>query len=48
MLTDFHWDEAKRKSLKKKIKIATKKTEIFNSPNSQFFSPKKSRDWSLG
>ena len=34
MLTDFHGDEAKN------IKWPTQKTEIFHSPNSQFFSRK--------
>jgi hypothetical protein len=38
MLTNFHWDEEKKKNLKKKNQNGQlKKTEIFNSPNSQYF-----------
>jgi hypothetical protein len=35
MLTDFHWGEAKKNQNGR-----LKKTEIFNSPNSQYFSAK--------
>jgi hypothetical protein len=39
MLTDFHRDEAKK--IKKTFQNGgLKKTEIFNSPNSQFFFKK--------
>ena len=38
-MTDFHWDEAK-KIFEKNARL--KKTEIFNSPNSQFSFAKKS------
>ena len=38
MLTDIHGDEAF--FLKKKSKWPNQKTEIFNSPNSQFVSRK--------
>ena len=41
MLTNFHWDEAKKIFFEKKIKVAdSKKPEIFNSPNSQYFFAK--------
>ena len=36
MLTDFYREEA-NKNCEKKFKMADKKTEIFNSPNSQIF-----------
>ena len=54
MWTNFHWDEAKKNTLKKKIQNCRfKKTEIFNFPNSQYFFAKISgidpwvmRSWS--
>jgi hypothetical protein len=39
MLTDFHWDEATKKKIKNQ-NGRLKKTEIFNSRNSQCFFAK--------
>jgi hypothetical protein len=42
MLSHFHWDKAKKKKKfgKKNQNGRLKKTEIFNSPNSQYFFAK--------